>query len=44
MLALERVEEVIIESERPEEPRRPDLDLRAFLGLSDDCPVPSAGD
>lgn len=41
MLALERVEEAIIEREQPEEARRHDLDLRAFLGLSDDTVVPS---
>lgn len=44
LLALERVEEAIIEREQPEEPRRADLDIRALLGLADDTPVPSAGE
>lgn len=44
LLAQERVEEHIISTEQPEQPRRVELDQRAFLGLADDCPVPSAGE
>lgn len=44
LLAAERLEEAIIEIQMPEAPRRADLDLRAFLALSDDVPVPSGED
>lgn len=40
LLALERLEEHVIETQQPDTARRTDLDLRAFLDLADDVVVP----